>query len=283
MINAFKNLLSVLYATLIFLLLTSCSTQTQKPLASTQMLVSSCKRVFNKPLLNPLDPNNIQLISWNVFKGSIEGWQADLHKLSNNQSIVLLQEAPLLALKKTLTTLQEKTNYFWQFAPGYVAKDVQTGVMTFSSSQAKSFCHLKHKEPWLRSPKATLVTMYNIKNSKKVLLVANIHGINFTLGTKAYRKQLEDLEKIISMHIGPAIVAGDFNTWSRKRNQVIEGILGKLDFTKVALDTTHEKKFFDYPLDHVFSRGLHVKSTKVYQLETSDHNPIQVNFKFIHH
>lgn len=279
MINTFKKPLFVLYVTLLLVLLISCGTQTQKPLTSTQTFALSCKKISDKPLLNPLDPNDIQLISWNIFKGSIKGWQADLHKLSNNQSIVLIQEAPLLALEKALTIPQEKNNYFWKFAPGYIAGDMLTGVMTFSFSQAKSFCYLQHKEPWLRSPKATLVTIYNIENSEKTLLVANVHGINFTLGTKAYRKQLEDLEVIIAAHTGPAIVAGDFNTWSRKRNQVIEGILGKLDFTKAELDPTHEKKFFDYPLDHIFYRGLKVNSTKVHQLETSDHNPIQVNFQ----
>ena len=50
--------------------------------------------------------------------------------------------------------------------------------------------------------------------------MANLHAINFALGTDAYRAQLDAIATELSHHRGPIVVAGDFNTWNDERDAV---------------------------------------------------------------
>src|SRR5262245_33064538 len=50
---------------------------------------------------------------------------------------------------------------------------------------------LRAMEPITRIPKAVVVTTYPISGSFESLLVANVHALNFTLGTTRLREQLE--------------------------------------------------------------------------------------------
>lgn len=238
-----------------------------------------CKTAPQTNRSQSLDGEDIQLVSWNIYKGNKPGWKKDLYRLSNNQSVFVLQEAPLLLIEQTLKSDPDTKDWTWQFAPGYKASRMQTGVLTFTRSPASYFCHLRHKEPWLRSPKASLITRYAIGDVDTELLVANIHGINFTLGVHAYRQQIEDLKNIISEHRGPVIIAGDFNSWSKKRNRVLAEVFEQLQLKQVEFESSYRKAFLGHPLDHVYFRGLEIKSRRVHQLDSSDHNPIQVNFR----
>jgi endonuclease/exonuclease/phosphatase (EEP) superfamily protein YafD len=50
-----------------------------------------------------------------------------------------------------------------------------------------------------------------------LLMVVNIHAVNFSLGVDVYSKQLLPIGDQIAHHSGPVIMAGDFNAWSRPR------------------------------------------------------------------
>ena len=63
-------------------------------------------------------------------------------------------------------------------------------------------------------PKSALYARYRLSNGSDLVTV-NLHAINFTLGTKDFQNQIEQLENAVKKHKGPLIIAGDFNTWSR--------------------------------------------------------------------
>ena len=44
-----------------------------------------------------------------------------------------------------------------------------------------------------------------------MLMVVNIHAVNFSLGVDVYSKQLLPIGDQIAHHSGPIIMAGDFN------------------------------------------------------------------------
>ena len=74
------------------------------------------------------------------------------------------------------------------------------------------------------SEKATSITEYALSATEQTLVVVNIHAVNFSMGTGAYRQQFEQVREVLRDHDGPIILSGDFNTWRRKREQVVEDV-----------------------------------------------------------
>lgn len=66
------------------------------------------------------------------------------------------------------------------------------------------------REPILRLAKSALVTVYPLPDTR-LLMVVNIHAVNFSLGVDVYSKQLLPIGDQIAHHSGPVIMAGDFN------------------------------------------------------------------------
>ena len=139
---------------------------------------------------------------------------------------------------------------------------------------------MQNQEPLLQIPKSTLVSYYKINGSEKKLLVANIHGINFTFGVSDYHQQLENLFTAIEHHDGPMIVAGDFNSWSDNRMAEVEQLVNRLALSKIAYLVNNKTHVFGNAIDHVFYRNLEIVANQDLQVSSSDHNPISVDFRF---
>ena len=237
---------------------------------TTAVCVESEKMVLTKKL----DPASIQLISWNLLKGRLPGWADDLARVSESSDLMLLQEVPA---NKPMAGFLSDT-WYWRFAPGFNSLQGQTGVLTAAVASDFRYCTAKHKEPWLRSPKASLVTFYELTAYGETLAVANLHGVNITFGVRAYRRQLEAVVEVLKAHQGPVIVAGDFNTWSKRRSDTADDLLGPLGLRAVDFDADGRIMKFGLALDHVYYRGLDLVGHKVHKVTSSDHNPIQANF-----
>lgn len=244
--------------------------QTDGPVACLDLAVTESKT---------LRADNIQVVSWNMLKGSLPGWRKDLRRISDGAHLVLLQEAPLIPE----LTEQAPEGWNWQFAPGYKRAQLQTGVMSSATATASRYCTVRHTEPWLRSPKAMLTTYYEIEGQTDDLLVANIHAINFVLGTRAYRRQLQALTDLLAEHQGPIIVGGDFNDWSDKRSQTISDLFQPLGLRQVQFESPDRITVFGRNIDHIYYRGLAVTSQNVFRVISSDHNPIRVGFSLLKH
>jgi len=190
---------------------------------------------------------------------------------------VTIQEAHL---GDELKELLNKNNLHWAMNTAFHLRKRASGVMTASSVKAIAAQGLHQKEPWIRLPKATLISHYPVKGMIENLLVANIHGINFSLGTLAYRRQIDALYQEIRHHDGPVIVAGDFNSWSAARMRIVDGLVDRLGLGSVDWEESHHStRLFGNTIDHVFYRGLEPLSQESWRVSSSDHNPIRITFQ----
>lgn len=224
-----------------------------------------------------LDPESIDFLNWNIYKGNGGNWQQDLSDFAKDHDLMTIQEA---VLSDELTGLLEVHDLNWVMNTAFHFNGEASGVMTASGFDAVHSCGFHVKEPLIRIPKSTLISYYAINGSDEKLLVANIHGINFTLGLSAYRKQLEKLYDAIEHHDGPMIVAGDFNSWSNDRIVEVNQLVNRLSLLELEYPINNKTHVFGHAIDHVFYRQLDLVSDRVWQVSSSDHNPISVRFRF---
>lgn len=236
------------------------------------------KPVLKSPAVNSegLNPENIAFLNWNIYKGNGESWESDLSSYARNHDLMTIQEA---VLDDELTGLLNTLELNWIMNTAFHLNGSAAGVMTIANLEAIHSCGFKVVEPIIRVPKSTLVSYYVIDGFEEKLLVANIHGINFTFGLSVYRQQLDQLYDAIKHHNGPMIVAGDFNSWSTDRMAEVSQLIDKLSLSEIEYPVNNKTHFFGNAIDHVFYRQLELVDNKVWQVSSSDHNPISVNFR----
>ena len=121
------------------------------------------------------------MLSWNVKKGEDEDSLYQLGVISSDADVVTIQEAPL----GEMLTSQFPNLPSWSFAPGYKTRDDVTGVMTLSRVAPLTHCVFSSREPWLRTPKATSLTEYPLRDRSETVLAINLHGVNFTFTSRS--------------------------------------------------------------------------------------------------
>jgi endonuclease/exonuclease/phosphatase (EEP) superfamily protein YafD len=236
---------------------------------------SQCRELLNRPIRETaakLDPANIRLLNWNIQKGKQLGWQSDLYSMASDSQLVLMQEA---VLDPEMVNPERLASY-WSFAPGTRQNDTLTGVLTLSSIAPLTHCNLTDWEPWLRTPKATSITEYALKGTDATLVVVNIHAVNFTLGVESYGRQFERIFTILRDHDGPLIVSGDFNSWHRGREELLQSLVDRLQLTALDYREDQRVEVFGRPIDHIYIRGLQALAASSTAVNSSDHNPIIV-------
>ena len=149
--------------------------------------------------------------------------------------------------------------------------------MTLSAAHPVYCCPLREREPILRLAKSALVTVYPLPDTR-LLMVVNIHAVNFSLGVDVYSKQLLPIGDQIAHHSGPVIMAGDFNAWSRRRMNALYRFAREMSLRQVRFTDDQRRRAFGRPLDFVFYRGLNVSEASVLVTRASDHNPLLVEF-----
>ncbi|WP_456451920.1 endonuclease/exonuclease/phosphatase family protein [Hydrogenimonas sp.] len=153
------------------------------------------------------------------------------------------------------------------------------GVLTLSKAPMRA-CHpylSGVREAGFATRKSALLTHHDIGGEAVALL--NLHALNFV----PYRLFAQELERLASflapLQSDRLVVAGDFNTWSRKRQGVLEEMMGVFDLERVAPSGAgHLKAVLGKPLDHVYVRGLAVVRAEAVPTAVSDHNPIVATF-----
>lgn len=213
----------------------------------------------------------LDILSWNIQKTSNQGWMEDLLKLGKGRHLSFLQEADLHA---RLGELQPGGPLYQSFAEGYISHTQRTGVMTLSSHAPTMQCNFSRTEPWLGTPKAATVTEHALAGRRERLLAINLHAVNFTFGIDDLNAQLRPLADLLMAHQGPAILAGDFNTWSAARQQLVDDTLLQLGLAPLQFEPDLRTRAFGRPLDHIYVRGLTADFTKVVQVTSSDHNAL---------
>jgi len=225
-----------------------------------------------------LAADRIAILTWNIYKGQRTGWESDFLRFGRDKDIILLQETPL---NDELQKLLQQRDLYWNLNSAFSYGGIETGVLIASSIEPSDSCGLRQNEPVIGLPKTILINRYTIDGSSKKLLVANVHGINITLGVGAYSAQFEALGKILQKHDGPLILAGDFNNWSEERMTIIDSLVEDLSLTVLPFDGEGRTLFFGDPVDHILFRGLEPVAHLVHPVTSSDHNPISVTFRLV--
>lgn len=223
-----------------------------------------------------LSPERISVLSWNMYKQSHDNWATDFHRLSHKQDLLILQEA---YMDERLTSVLSDSPYNWVMTSAFFYRDIANGVVTASRNKSNKHCALYAKEPLIQTPKSILISTYPIVGSNQYLLVANVHGINFTLGLESYRQQFKALRKVLQNHQGPLILAGDFNSWRNDRQTILDKLSQNLSLQRVGYESHRRMTVFGNPIDHVYYRGLEIVQTSSPSVTSSDHNPLLVTFK----
>jgi len=223
-----------------------------------------------------LGTDGFNLLNWNILKGFKSGWKSDFRQLSVQSDLLVIQEAHLTG---EMQELLKDGQYYWNLAAAFKYRDVKTGVLTASKIKPVFQCSMRIDEPLLSIPKTVLINLYPISNSDQLLLVANVHSVNFAFGGARYRTQWHKLEKALSKHQGPIVLSGDFNTWNKERKAVVKAVTRRLKLKPVIFEADHRVTFFDHPVDYVYYRGLKPVKALVHKVESSDHNPMLVTFR----
>lgn len=221
-------------------------------------------------------PASLNILSWNIQKASNNGWMEDLQSLSSAAHLAFIQEASLQA---QLGELDPRGPLFQSFSQGYTTASMHTGVMTLSRHAPSMQCNFSRVEPWLGTPKAATVTEHPLQGREDRLLAINLHAVNFTFGVEDLQAQLQPLVQLLIAHRGPAILAGDFNTWSLARQQLVDQVLSQHGLAPLAFAPDLRTTVFGRPLDHIYVRGLVAEHTEVVTVSSSDHHALRARLK----
>lgn len=168
------------------------------------------ERIFPGAVNQPLPPaalpttGALRVMVWNIFKQQRADWLSVLKNHGKDAQLVLLQEAqttPELVSYATANYLAADQ------VPAFVLPQHPSGVMTLAAAHPVYCCPLREREPLLRLSKSALITVYPLYNGE-LLMVVNIHAVNFSLGVDVYSKQLGPIGEQIASHRGPVIMAG---------------------------------------------------------------------------
>jgi len=214
------------------------------------------------------------ILSWNIHKAAHENLIHDLSHHAVDNDLLLLQEVVMDAPMRKLLT---KTGFSWQMADAFSVSGRVRGVLVAARAQPLSGRVMRTNEPLFPIPKSVIVTRYLIGRQR--LAVANLHGINFSLGLGRFREQLEEVASDLRDHEGPIILGGDFNTWSKKRHAALDQVAHQLGLTAVDPHPDERRRAFGRHLDHLFVRGFTVLSAHSPEARSSDHNPILVRLR----
>jgi endonuclease/exonuclease/phosphatase (EEP) superfamily protein YafD len=214
----------------------------------------------------------LDILSWNIQKASNAGWADDLAEIAGDVNLAFIQEASLQAgISGAFATPLVQA-----FAAGYTTSSLDTGVMTLSTSTPLVQCNFTAWEPWLGTPKATSITEYPLQGRDERLLTINLHAVNFAFGIEDFQAQFGALSDLLSQHQGPVILAGDLNTWSGRRQTLVDEFMLKHGLGPVSFEPDLRTTTFGYALDHIYIRGMQATFAQVIPVSSSDHNPLRV-------
>ncbi|MGQ4002793.1 endonuclease/exonuclease/phosphatase family protein [Francisellaceae bacterium CB300] len=224
----------------------------------------------------------LSIMSWNAYKVDHKKPQIFAEYIKETYAkfdidVFCLQEA--VSHSKSRFPIE---NFNVNFASNIILKSRNYGVATVTNMTiSKSIKVLTtHKESVINTHKASLISHIDFHGQEVV--VVNIHAINFK-SNRVYEYEFEKIKEFICLdkYHHPIIIAGDFNSWNRKRVKLIKDFCREFNF-KIAFlgEPKLIKSFQKNHLDFVLYRGLSLDSACVLDCKKiSDHNPIIAKFK----
>ncbi len=226
----------------------------------------------------PLPGPTLRVLSWNVHKNEDPGWERDLARFALDHDLLLIQEA---SLTDELQRVLADAGYDWLLASAFALNGRETGVLSAARVRPAAACTQRFFEPLLQLPKSAVITRYAVAGIEGTLAVANVHSINFSLALGDYRAQLEAIAQELADHRGPVIVAGDLNTWSPARLDVVNDVMRRMQLAPVLPPNDTRSRFLGQQVDYIFVRGLEVVHAEAPEISSSDHNPVLATLRVI--
>lgn len=227
-------------------------------------------------------PDTFGVLCWNVYKQNSkhQGFQPFIQRLTKEKEIdfLLLQEANFRNDKHF--TLP---NFAFDAAANLEFRGEFYGVLSASRVESKSAqAYLSEGRESLIGPHKSLIMSEYPFEDGSTLIVLNIHAINFR-ENKRYYRELERFLELMNHHTGPMIIAGDFNSWNKKRIQKLHEIREELGLNTVPFKQVDKvKSFMGNHLDFIFYRGMELLEFSVDKDHgVSDHHPLFAQFKKI--
>lgn len=218
-----------------------------------------------------LDCKALRVMCWNIHKACDANLPGDFARLAAKNDLILLQEA---VLKTPMREALEREGFSWQMADAFSFRGQCRGVLVAARTAPVGGRALLTCEPLFPLPKSAIVTRYRLAGRHQQLAVANLHGINFSLGLGRFRQQLDAVAAELKDHDGPMILGGDFNTWSLRRSAVLAEMTKQLGLTAVEPANDERRRAFGQHLDYLFVRGFSVENADAPGVKSSDHSPI---------
>ncbi len=225
-------------------------------------------------------PEIFGVLCWNIHKKNTVHSQfyPYLENFIKEQNVdfLLLQEASFRDKRHCVLS-----GFSFDAAANLEIKGNFYGVLSASRVESKkAWAYLSvGKESFLGTHKSLLMSVYPLKDGS-TLLILNVHAINFRENGR-YNKEMERVFALLQAHEGPMIIAGDFNTWNKKRMRKLHEVREKLSLTMVPFKGRDKvKSFFGNHLDFILYREMELLT---YKVDTnhgiSDHNPLYAQFR----
>ena len=223
---------------------------------------------------------SFSVLCWNVHKemGEAAFERAFSHLLTRyDPHLLLLQEAVLEP-----HAMHSLTHY--NLASVKNIDFTKKGYGILSASRFELLCEVpiktESRELYCMTKKSLLITAHPL-GEREVLHVVNLHAINF-VSHRVFLYELGRLKEYLQQIDTPLIVAGDFNTWSVKREKHLEAFAAMLGLERVEMEDAHHiKRLWEKPLDHIFYRELKLlRARAIDTKKVSDHNPIWAEFRY---
>ncbi len=221
---------------------------------------------------------NIKLCVWNMQKCKSKNWAETFLRAAKKCDLFLGQEIKLTPKVKTSL---EKNKMFWLLAVSFLSLAKRYPVGVCIGAKAKPLevkFERAPKEPLVNIPKMAQAALYSMGFGQ--LLVINLHVVNFK-GIKAFEQNLEVALRLFSEIKTPCIIAGDFNTWSKKRLNALKNFANSLGLSEVKFEQDTRSKYLRKPVDYIFVKGLAVKKSYVLKTDASDHNILFAELELI--
>tara|TARA_Y100000768_G_scaffold388003_1_gene381426 strand:+ start:13686 stop:14414 length:729 start_codon:yes stop_codon:yes gene_type:complete len=223
-----------------------------------------------------LNPHSIEVLVWNIYKTDKSDFYSEWERFATGKDLVLIQEA--WESSHFLDSLSDIGTSEAIMARSWIdgkRENTATGVMTLSRTHSANARWVRSpgREPFVKTPKMTLISFYNLEGLDEQLMVLNLHALNFT-SLSSFKKTLNQLKARIKNHPGPVLFGGDFNTHLNSRFSFMQSYFKELNFKQVRFTPDNRYRILGRYLDFTFVRGLKVLTAQAVKTTGSDHHPM---------
>jgi endonuclease/exonuclease/phosphatase (EEP) superfamily protein YafD len=229
----------------------------------------------------------LKLLNWNVLKGKRAAFASEYARLAEGADLITLQEMSTQPVKVSGRSASDAV-----VASGSVGMQMVSvlkypagfaGVATGSRACPLAVLSMPSADPeqgvsWRKS---SLITSYRLEGKHQTLMVANTHGLNLAgkafFSQRRFDVQVEEVADVLATHRGPLIWVGDFNTHDKAKTQALTRQTERLGLERVPVEGSRwlmRSPIHRLELDHVYLRGLKVRSAHSEKTKGSDHAPI---------